>query len=338
MRAPDFWHADSGAAGRTIAALLTPLGAAWSTAGRLRRAVSHPYRSPAPVICVGNLVAGGSGKTPVVLSLAAMLAGMGVGVHVVSRGYGGRLRDPSQVDPTVHDAPAVGDEPLLIAGCAPCWIARDKAAGVRAAIAAGAETILLDDGFQNPGIVMDLSLVVVDVEYGFGNGRVMPAGPLRETASAGLARADAVILLGDAVVPAEINRAGLPVLSASLMPKDGTEFAGLPVVAFAGIGRPQKFFDTLRELGASVVAAHAFPDHYRYAEGELHRLRREAERAGARLVTTAKDVVRLPTHRRAGIDVLEVEIVWRDPGAVAHLLSNVLSQVPDRSDRRRSSG
>ena len=337
MRAPDFWQANSTAAGKSIAGLLTPLGVAWDIAGRLRRASVRPYRPPAPVICVGNLVAGGAGKTPVVLSLAAMLTEKGTAVQVVSRGYGGRLRGPLQVDPALNDAAAVGDEPLLIASRAACWIARDRVAGVRAAIEAGGEAILLDDGFQNPSIVQDLSLLVVDSEYGFGNGQVMPAGPLREAAAAGLARADAVVLLGGETVPAAVERRGVPVLSARLMPIGGGNFGGATVVAFAAIGRPEKFFQTLRELGADLVAMHPFPDHHRYAEGELHRLRQEAERMGARLVTTAKDWVRLPAHRRTGIDVLEVEITWRDPAAVAHLLADVLGQDPERRRRRGSS-
>jgi tetraacyldisaccharide 4'-kinase len=276
-----------------------------------------------PVICIGNLVAGGSGKTPVVLSLAARLAGMGKPVHVVSRGYGGRLAGPVRVDASMHDAGAVGDEPLLLAGRAPCWVARDRAAGVAAAVAAGAEIVLLDDGFQNPSIDKDCGLLVVDAEYGFGNGRVIPAGPLREPIEGGLARATAIVLLGDGAEPSELHRAGAPVLRAALAPVHPATPAG-PLFAFAGIGRPEKFFATLRLAGAPVTGARSFLDHHRYTEAEIGRLRRDAERAGAGLITTAKDWVRLPQAWRDGIAVLDVEIRWRDEAAIDDLLADVL--------------
>jgi len=323
MRAPEFWDARSGAIAGLVGGLLAPLGAAWDAAGRLRRAVARPYRAPVPVICVGNLVAGGSGKTPVVLALAASIGATGLAIQVVTRGYGGRLGGPVRVDPAEHDAEAVGDEALLIAPCAPCWVARDRAAGMREAVAAGAGAILLDDGFQNPAIEKDLSLVVVDAEYGFGNRRVIPAGPLREPAAAGLARADAIVLIGDGE-PDGVREAGCPVFSADLEPVDGGRFAGVPVVAFAGIGRPNKFFASLRGLGAAVIAAHPFPDHHRFSDTEIARLRHEAERAGADLVTTAKDWVRLPPRWRDGIEVLEVQIRWHDATAVTQLVAKVL--------------
>jgi len=321
MRAPEFWGAKPG----LVAGLLSPAGAAWDAAGRLRRAVARPYRAPAPVICVGNIVAGGSGKTPVVLSLATMLTEEGAAPHAVTRGYGGRLAGPVRVDLARHDAAQVGDEALLLAARLPCWVARDRGAGIRAAIAAGAGTILLDDGFQNPGIAKDLSLVVVDSAYGFGNRRVIPAGPLRERAEPALARADAIVLIGDDATGAErLRRAGRPVLRAMLAPVDGERFAGKTVLAFAGIGRPAKFFATLRDLGATLAAARGFPDHHRYRPAEIEALRREAEKLGAGLVTTAKDWVRLDPECRAGIAVLEVEIAWRDPAAPKGLLTPII--------------
>jgi tetraacyldisaccharide 4'-kinase len=309
------------------AGLLASLGAGWDAASRLRRALARPYRAPVPVICVGNLVAGGSGKTPVVLALAASIAATGVAVHVVTRGYGGRLGGPVRVDPAQQDAEAVGDEALLLAACAPCWVARDRAAGVREAVAAGAGAILLDDGFQNPAIEKDLSLVVVDAEYGFGNNRLIPAGPLREPVATGLARANAIVLLGSGVEPEGVREAGCPIFRAHLEPVDGERFvADVQIVAFAGIGRPEKFFASLRTVGATLVAAYPFPDHHRFSDAEIARLRHEAERADARLVTTAKDWVRLPRRLRGGIEVLEVEIRWHDPAAVAQLVGNVLAK------------
>jgi tetraacyldisaccharide 4'-kinase len=328
MRAREFWDAPPGLA----AGLLAPAGAAWNAAARLRRAVARPYRAVVPVLCVGNLVAGGSGKTPVVLSLAGVAATRGIALHVVTRGYGGRLAGPVRVDPARHDAVAVGDEPLLIAARAPCWVARDRAAGIAAAVEAGAAMIVLDDGFQNPTVTKDLSLLVVDADYGFGNGRVMPAGPLREPVAAGLARADGIVLLGDGPAPPQLREAARPVLRAVLAPVAGERFAGMRVVAFAGIGLPKKFFASLRRLGAVLLAEHAFADHHRFRESEIARLRREAERVAGHLVTTAKDWVRLPPALRHGVEVLEVEICWHDPAALAGLLARFVLSAANGSE------
>ena len=334
MRAPEFWHEPPG----LIAGLLAPFGMAFDAASRLRRAVVRPYRAPVPVICVGNLVAGGSGKTPVVLSLAALLAGRDVAVHVVSRGYGGRLAGPVRVDPELHDAAQVGDEPLLIAARARCWVARDRAAGVRAAVEAGAEAILLDDGFQNPSVAKDLTFIVVDSGYGFGNGQVIPAGPLRERIAAGLGRADAMVTIGDGAGANAAGAAPCPVFPAEMRPIAGERFSGERIVAFAGIGWPEKFFASLRTLGAVVVAQQPFPDHYPFRESDLVLLRDIAEREHARLVTTAKDWVRLSPALRSGIEVLKVEIGWRDPAGVERLVSDCLSRFDDRSDLSAARG
>lgn len=320
--APRFWAGPPG----VLADLLSPVGAAWETAGRLRTVLSRPFSAPIPVVCVGNLVAGGAGKTPVALALGSHLIARGLTVHFVTRGYGGCLAGPVRIDPARHDAAAVGDEALLLADRAPGWVARDRAAGVRAAVAAGAEVALLDDGLQNPAIAKTLSLAVVDATYGFGNGRVIPAGPLRESLARGLARADAVVLLegeAEGKMPEGIGRA-TPVLRAVLGPVAGEWLAGRRLFAFAGIGRPEKFFRTLHALGAELVDTRTFPDHHPYHAKEIDQLRRQAERQGARLVTTAKDIVRVPASYRAAIEVLEVEIRWRDPAALDDLIRPIL--------------
>ncbi|HEX6442262.1 MAG TPA: tetraacyldisaccharide 4'-kinase [Stellaceae bacterium] len=334
MRAPEFWHEPPG----LIAGLLAPFGMAFDAASRLRRAIVRPYRAPVPVICVGNLVAGGSGKTPIVMSLAGALAVRGVVVHVVSRGYGGRLSGPIQVDPAVHDAAQVGDEPLLIAAHAPCWVSRDRAAGVRTAVEAGAEAILLDDGFQNPSVAKDLTFIAVDSGYGFGNGQVIPAGPLREQVSAGLTRANAIVAIGGQEEAHGLAGAPCPILNAELRAVAGERFAGERIVAFAGIGRPEKFFASLRELGAKVAGEQQFPDHHPFRESDLVRLRDMADREHARLVTTAKDWVRLPPSLRGGIEVLEVEVRWRDPSALERLLWDCLARRHDGSDLSAARG
>jgi tetraacyldisaccharide 4'-kinase len=328
MRAPDFWNEAPGPLGGLVAGLLTPVGAVIDAAGRLCRAVARPYRAPVPVICVGNLVAGGSGKTPVALSLAAMLAGRDVTAAIVTRGYGGRLAGPVRVDPQGHDAEAVGDEALLAAARTPCWVAHDRAAGVRAAVDSGARAIILDDGFQNPHVAKDLSLVVVDAAYGFGNGRLIPAGPLRERITAGLARADAIVLIGD-TEPGELAAIDVPILRATLGPLEARRFAGAKIVAFAGIGRPEKFFATLGGLGAKIVAERGFPDHHRYRDTELAALRRDATSTGAMLVTTAKDWVRLRPVERAGIAVLDVELRWHNENALDAVLAPFFAQIGD---------
>jgi tetraacyldisaccharide 4'-kinase len=327
LATPVFWGKPPG----FLADLLSPIGVAYDAAGRLRRVMFRSKRPPIPVVCVGNLVAGGTGKTPIVIALSVWLAKRGIPVHVVTRGYGGRLRGPIRVDPTRHDALAVGDEALLLAMRAPCWVARDRTAGVRAAAADGAGAILLDDGFQNPTVAKTLGLIVVDAGYGFGNGRVIPAGPLRENLHRGLARADAVVLLaaagGGSSAERLRSRCGVPVLPAVLEPVSGKRLTGVRLLAFAGIGRPEKFFATLRALGADLVGARAFADHHPFRGAELEGLRHDAERARARLITTAKDIVRVPSAQRAGIEVLEVEIRWPDPIALSRLFEPVVRSI-----------
>lgn len=319
MRAPEFWHRDSMAA-----RLLAPLGLAWQAAGTMRRALTRPWRAPVPVICVGNLVAGGAGKTPVVLSLLALLRARGLRPAALTRGYGGSAVGPLLVDPARHDAALVGDEALLLAGAAPTWLARDRVDGAREAVEEGAEVLVLDDGFQNPRLAKDLSLVVVDAGYGFGNGRVLPAGPLRETPAAGFARADAVVVIGDGDLGKIVARLprGLPVLRARLEPRDRA-LAGKRVYAFAGIGRPQKFFDSLRALGAELAGTEAFPDHHPYDSATLERVSAAAAAAGAQLVTTRKDAARLGPAAPSGLVVLDVALVWEDKDAVLRLLERL---------------
>jgi tetraacyldisaccharide 4'-kinase len=324
MRAPEFWR-DDGALSR----LLAPLGLALSAGARLRRLLVKPWRAPVPVVVVGNLVAGGAGKTPVAISLAIEFGRRGRRVHCLTRGHGGRLAGPVRVDPARHTAAEVGDEALLLAQHAPCWVAADRALGARMAAGDGAELIVLDDGFQNPALAADLALVVVDGAYGFGNGRVMPAGPLREPVADGLARADAVVLMGQdeaGVLPRiEAVRPALPVLRARLLPgPEGDGFAGRRVLAFAGIGRPEKFFRMLADLRADLVGRESFADHHRYTPDEVMRLVERASQLKAAAVTTAKDAQRLPPEARAMVEVLTVGVGWKDPVALERLLAPVL--------------
>ncbi len=319
MRAPEFWRCDG-----PIPALLAPLAWGFDAAGRTRRALARPRRAPLPVVCVGNLVVGGAGKTPVALGVGARLKELGRGVHFLTRGYGGVARGPLRVDPSRHSVREVGDEALLLAAGAPTWVARDRPAGAFAAAAAGAEVVVMDDGFQNPTLVKDLSLIVVDGDYGFGNERALPAGPLREGVARGLQRADAVVLLGaDAGdVAGRIGRAARSLLRAELEPTpESRRLAGKPVVAFAGIGRPEKVFAMLDGMGCRLLGRHAFPDHHRYSPNVMMKLVEEASERGAVLVTTEKDFVRLSEEARSMVDVLRVRLAWTDAEALDRLLA-----------------
>ena len=323
MRAPAFWWRRSG----WQAVLLEPLSVPWIVAGRLRHTAVDPSHAGVPVICVGNVVAGGAGKTPVALAVAAALSGRAV--HFLTRGYGGRLAGPVRVDPAVHGYREIGDEPLLLARAAPTWVARRRAEGARAAVGEGADVLIMDDGFQNPGLHKDLSLLVVDGATGIGNGLVMPAGPLREPVMDALMRADAAVLIGRDVTGIEGRlRERLPVLRARIVPEPGAavRLAGRRVLAFAGIGRPQKVFDSLIELGADVVAMHAFDDHHPYGHDEVAALVDAAARLDAVPVTTAKDHVRLPPEARPLVEVLPVTVAWQEPAALDALLAPLVQR------------
>jgi len=320
MRSPEFWRQDG-----VLPRLLSPLSVVWGWAAERRQAEADPFRSTVPVICVGNIVTGGSGKTPVVLALVKWFRQHDRQAHVLTRGYGGTEVGPRAVDLIRHDAARVGDEPLLLAAEAPTWVARWRPDGAVAAQETGAEVLIMDDGFQNPSIAKDLSLVVVDGGYGFGNGRVMPAGPCRERIADGLARADAVVLVGDDTVGVSKRLGDLPILRARLVPgPEAALLAGRKVIGFAGIGRPDKFFGTLAEVGAMIEETIAFPDHHPYTQAEIEELIATATAADALLVTTAKDMVRVPAALRDRLTVLPVTLAWDDEALLATVLDKVL--------------
>jgi tetraacyldisaccharide 4'-kinase len=301
MRAPDFWNSGTFAA-RTCAALLSPCGALYGASVRLRQSRSRPYRARARVICVGNLTAGGSGKTPVAIALAEHFAGRGK-VVFLSRGYGGRLDGPVIVDPARHTARDVGDEPLLLARHHKTIVARNRADGARLADDNGADYIIMDDGFQNFTLVKDFALLVIDAESGFGNGKLIPAGPLREPVRSGLKRASAIILTGTGA-PA-IPPFNGPILRARFLPENLERLRG-KVLAFAGIGRPEKFFSMLTDNGVELIGARQFPDHHIFTGREVAELKRQAAASNALLVTTEKDFVRLQPDQRARIEPVAI--------------------------------
>ncbi len=316
MRPPAFWDHDG-----ALPRLLAPLGSlvAGAAARRVARAGWH---AGVPVLCCGNVSVGGTGKTTLALDLGARLARQGRRVAFLTRGYGGRSRGTVRVGAR-HTADDVGDEALLLAALAPTYVGADRAASARAAIGGGATVLVMDDGLQNPGLVKDLALLVIDGAAGFGNGRVLPAGPLREPVAAGAARCGAAVLIGqDAAGAAAELPPGLPVLAARLRTAAPC-LAGRTVLAFAGIGRPAKFFASLAEAGVAVAAGQAFADHHRYRAAELRRLRRRAEALGAVLATTPKDAVRLPPGWRSEVVVAGVELAWQDERQVEALLAGL---------------
>lgn len=318
MRAPDFWRNGRGLWPR----LLMPFARVYArkTAERLLR---PGWTAPVPVICCGNVTAGGAGKTTVAMDLAAMLKARGIVVHLLCSGYGGKEKGPLKVDPEKHDSAAVGDEALLLAHIAPTWVGRDRGATGRLAVAEGAQALVLDDGLQSPTLTRTLTFLVVDGMQGFGNGRVIPAGPLREPVATGAARCQAALLIGadeagiEAALPPE-----LPLLRARLVPGEGgAGVEGRPVLAFAGIANPQKFFETLSAAGAVVVGRETFADHYPFDDGDMRALADEAQRLRAELACTPKDFVRLPKQWQDKVRVVGPKLEWADPAALAALLS-----------------
>jgi len=318
MREPAFWYRPPS----SISRLLTPLGAIYGaiTAQRMARTGT---RAELPVLCIGNYHVGGAGKTPTTLALAKLLRDLGEQPFVVSRGYGGALSGPVRVDGAGHTAADVGDEPLMMAARVPVIVSRDRAAGAALARAQGATVVLLDDGFQNPTLVKDASLIVIDASRGTGNGCVFPAGPLRAPLPPQTARTDALIVVGagDAAddVASAVARRGAPVLRAHLVPDQASveKLRGQRVLAFAGIGDPARFFATLRAGGVDVVEERAFADHHPFSPDEIARLASTAAAESLMLVTTEKDMARIRSDARlrqyaARIAVFAVTLAFDD--------------------------
>jgi tetraacyldisaccharide 4'-kinase len=294
LETPSWWYRDKGA----VASALAPLAALYGRIAEARAARVTPYRSRLPVICIGNFTAGGGGKTPTAIAVGNLLTAFGARPCFLTRGYGGSSKGPMLVDKG-QSAADVGDEPLLLAEHAPTMIAADRAAGARAIEQTDASVIVMDDGFQNPSLGKDLSLIVVDAGSGVGNGLLMPAGPLRAPLDPQIARADALVVIGsgDQATPLAdaFKTKGKPVLKARMVPRQDARWLGvLPVIGFAGIARPDKFFATLKSHGARLIDERSYPDHYRYSARQARSLLKEARAYNAMLVTTEKDWVRLP--------------------------------------------
>jgi tetraacyldisaccharide 4'-kinase len=341
MREPAFWRRKPGLAAR----LLAPLSLAYGAVAGLRLR-QRGRRAGVPVVCIGNFTVGGAGKTPTALAVARMLAAAGERPVFLSRGYGGRLAGPVLVDPARQVADDVGDEPLLLARAAATIVARARVQGAALAAGAGAGVIVMDDGFQNPSLTKDFSVLVVDGQRGIGNGRVIPAGPLRAPLKAQLARAHALVVVGTAsgaadVVVAAARAQGIPVFAAWLRPDPGfvAALGGGRVLAFAGIGDPQKFFATLVDAGIPVAATRSFADHHRYTKAEAQALCDDADRDGLILVTTEKDHVRLAgdealAELAAHAHALPVALALEDEETFRSLLLERLTEARRRAAER----
>ncbi len=332
MRAPDFWSRKTGIAAVSLMPFSWIYGAV--SAYRMRR--KPRYRPNIPVICVGNFTVGGAGKTPTALAVAELVRQTGKPPYFLTRGYGGRLAGPIVVDPARHGAVDVGDEALLLSRAAPTIIAKNRAAGAALAAAEGAGAIIMDDGFQNPSVGKALTLVVVDTVAGLGNGRVIPAGPLRAPLNSQLTLTDAVVLIGSGIAAGPVQLAarahGVTTTSARLRPVRGFNFAGRRVLAYTGIGRPEKFFSMLEDCGADVVARRAFADHHPFNDSEAAALIEAAARDDLALVTTEKDHVRLAVtpegprrQLREQSAVLGVECVFEDLTGVTAMIAKNLA-------------
>ena len=321
LRAPKFWDRPS-----LLGTLLSPLGLIYAGIASYKQSKTTAEKVVAPVIAVGNVTLGGAGKTPVTIALAAILQRMGYAPHLLSRGYGGEeLRAPVRVDPDLHSALMVGDEPLLLARAAPTWVFPERVASARAAIAQGANILVLDDGMQHHAIAKDLSLLVIDTSYGIGNGEVFPAGPLREPIDFALDRTSAIIALGSDPLRVQLSQVK-PIFRAALVPTpEWAQFKGKPVVAFAGLARPEKFFAMCEKAGMAVVSRFSFPDHHPYSRVDANHMIEHAQMMNATLVTTEKDMVKLHPDDRANIIALGVNVMWQDEPALEEFLRERLS-------------
>ncbi|MBH68467.1 MAG: tetraacyldisaccharide 4'-kinase [Rhodospirillaceae bacterium] len=323
MKTPNFWQHNS-----LLALALQPAAELFRLSSLFRRYFSPTNNLGVPVICIGNLVSGGAGKTPTAISIGHLLTKRNK-IAFLTRGYRGSLTGPIRVDIKRHTSIEVGDEALLLAEIAPTWIAKDRKAGGLAAKAAGAEVIILDDGFQNPSVHKDFSILAIDGPYGLGNGRLMPAGPLRETIKSGLSRTNAVVIIGpDKHLIGKQIPNHVPVLTASIKAQWPEGIGqGIKVLGFAGIGRPNKFLETLETFEPEIVDFAAFPDHHNFTIPEITKLQQKASDLGAQLVTTKKDYVRIPETNRSAITPIDISLIWDHEENLLTLLKRGLHHV-----------
>ncbi len=325
MKTPRFWYIEDSFGEWLLSLILTPFSWLYYRLSVEIRSQVKPFKCDIPVICVGNLVAGGAGKTPSTLALIKLLKKQGYTPHVISRGYGGTIEEPTKVDPKKHTAEIVGDEPLLMASAgAIVWVSKYRKKSAYLAQKDGADLLIMDDGFQNNTLIKDFSFLAYDGLLGFGNQKLIPAGPLREPIETGIKRAQAIIQI-DEDLTGGLAAIELPKIRADFIPLD-TFFEGKKVYPFAGMGRPEKFLRTLHLMGADITGFDMFPDHYPYKKLDIRTLVKKANEKDAYLVTTRKDYYRIPEEFRRHIKVLDVELVWQDEALILDLLSPILKK------------
>jgi len=330
MKTPFFWYQTRG----RVSTFLQPLGWLYGKGVKIVSVLKKPQRFQIPIVSIGNIVCGGAGKTPTAITLAQLLQAQGYRVHFVTRGYGRKEKGPLTVDLSHHKAWNVGDESLLLAQHAPTWVAKKKSEGVQKAIENGAQLIILDDGHQTNSLYKDVSLVVVDLLQGFGNECVMPAGPLRENLSEGIRRADGFIGIGKGEIPLKLltkpslprphtrprnDKPYQPFFKAQIISQPLT----LPsnrVIAFCGLGFPQKFYTSLENTGVELIATETFPDHYQYKNEDLLKLQKLAQKHNSVLVTTQKDLVKIPPLWQDQVHVLDINIQFENPKEICDFI------------------
>ena len=322
LKAPKFWYVKKDT---LLSRVFYPLSLLFRLGTKIRNTISVTKKSHLPIICVGNIVVGGAGKTPVALKIGKMLIESGYSPHFISKGYASLIKTNTPVE-SWHSPKSVGDEPLLLSEIAPTWIGIDRNKSISLAAEKGGDCIIMDDGFQNPTIHKDFSIIVINAAQEFGNKRVMPAGPLRESIKRGLSRTNLIVVIGEITeylkktIPDHI-----PVIPAKFnIFNESKIFKGQTITAFAGIAYPEKFFSSLREQGAKVVKEIIYPDHHIYDENDLLYLAETANKNKSILVSTKKDFVRIPKSYRSLINTLEGEIVFEKESLIKEILTNVI--------------
>lgn len=330
---PVFWQDPNGAS-HPFALLLAPVARLYGFIGQRQRQRAIPWLAPGPVICIGNVSMGGVGKTPFALKVGELLKAQSLSPAYLTRGFGGQEKGPLFVS-SASTACTVGDEALLLAQGAQTCVAHDRVAGARHIFEANPRAVvIMDDGYQNPSLAKDFSVLLVDGETGFGNGAVFPCGPLRETPESARQRADAIVFVlprQGVPVPQSLlaYAAGVPTFRAWLAPVEAP-VQGDKAFAFCGIGRPEKFYRTAREAGYELVGQQDFADHYAYKAQDLSQLAAKAKAAGARLLTTMKDYMRLPTEFRTQVTGLPVAMQLDNEAGFQGLMGYAISK--DQTD------
>lgn len=320
MQQPDFWKNENS----LVSLLLMPFAFIYRSIGCLRQIFINSYNADVPVICIGNVTVGGAGKTPVALAIGKILQQKGIKFAFLSRGYGGSLTRPTIVDNKKHSAKEVGDEPLLLSRLATTIIAKNRKAGAELAVRNGAEVIIMDDGLQNPSIGKDMALLVIDGNYGIGNGHIMPAGPLREKLSSAIKKTAAVIFIGEDKTGLLTKLGESKIIRAEIDVPANRE--NKKFLAFAGIANPDKFFSSLAKGGYDIVKKTIFSDHYQYTENDINSLKNRAESLNACLITTEKDFIRLTERQQQDISILPIEIKWEDNNSIDEIISCCLKK------------